>query len=64
MPFVLAGVCWGCVNLLISDGAKTALIGGSLSRWGEGGVGGYEIFEKYLNPPKSHSLYIGLLTNF
>ena len=29
VPFVLTGVCWGCVNLLISDGAKTALIGGS-----------------------------------
>ena len=28
VPFVLAEVCWGCVNLLISDGAKTASIGG------------------------------------
>ena len=44
MPFVLAGVymCWRCVNLFISDGAKTALIGGAqLTFGGER----YEIFD-------------------
>ena len=38
MPFVLAGVymCWRCVNLFISDGAKTALIGGPVDLRGGG----------------------------
>ena len=38
MPFVLAEVCWGRVNLLISDGAETALIGGSSGTFGGEGV--------------------------
>ena len=36
VPFVLEGVCWRCVNLFISDGAKTALIGGPVDLRGRG----------------------------
>ena len=60
VPFVLAGVymCWRCVNLFISDGAKTALIGGP--SWPSGGG----VWNFRLNPPKSLFLCIGLLRNF
>ena len=58
VPFVLAGVCWRCVNLFISDGAKLLWQGGPVDLQG-GGVWNFR-----LNPPKSLSLCIGLLRNF
>ena len=51
VPFVLAGVCWGCVNLLTT--VRNCVDRGIQLTFKE--RGGYEIFEKYLNRPKSLS---------
>ena len=50
MPFVLAGVCWGCVN---DDSEK--LFDRGIQLTFKGGGGEYKIFENNLNPQKSLS---------